>query len=726
MNKTKGKRFGEGVAAWLPRLTRPFSYLSIRVKILILPGVALVALAVSLLITRSISHRNTEALNELSGHTLPVMTLVGSVNVGLIDVQSQFTQAIGDKDEFELEDAVKASKQVRASLEEIAQKDPTFSKRVTELLALWDHYVTTSTSAVKGLIDGKEDMQTLQQEAKEKQDAYTSIHTALQKLDDDSQATIVGRLDEASTSAKRAALAGTVILFVVAAVLLFVSMLIEFAVRTPIEKLREVLREVANGNFGVHVEAEGSDAIAAMCKAFGSLLSDLNAAIKETNTVLACVAKGDFTRRVSAKLPGDLATLKRGVNESANSVQRTMDALDAVMDALVEGDFSARMRVDVEGKSREKVDRAMTLLQQSLEALGSTMSAAAEGDFSRRIEADLPGDLGVLKSAVNQSLDGLAAAFSEISATTQALSEGDLTRRANGEFSGSLGRLTSALNSSLDNLVTVIRAVAETADEVSSGAEEIARGNADLSERNERQAAALEESASSIEELLSTARVTADNCRQTAEITHKASEDSRLGAEVVQRTGKSMGAIIQASRSIGEIIGLIDSIAFQTNLLALNAAVEAARAGEHGRGFAVVASEVRGLAQRTTASAKEIRNLIVVSGDRVAEGNALVDESSSKLEAIAKSSENIAQLTSEVTNSVQEQTTGLQQISKAINDLEAVNQQNSTLVTQVAAASSSLTERAAHLRETVASFRFSNDGPAPQPEKQSPPEWRVA
>jgi methyl-accepting chemotaxis protein len=691
----------------LPRLTRPLKFVSIRTKILILPVVALAALLISSLFTFSISRTNTSVLDQFSTRTLPVMTLISAVNTGLVEVQSLYTQALGDKDEFELEDARKRADEVRGSLAAITTKDASYEARVTELLSSWDRYVDRSDAAVKGQIGGKSDMQTLQQQASDKQKAYENIHSALQKLSEDSEANFVGELNRASASASRASRMAWVLLFIVACLLMFVSLLVDTAVSQPIEKLKATIGEVAQGNFGVQVEVEGRDAVALMCQAFGSLLSDLNAAIAETNTVLAAVARGDFSRRVTAELPGDLATLKRGVNESANSVQRTMDALDAVMDALAAGNFSARMRADVEGESRRKVDKAMTLLQQSLQALGATMSAAAEGDFSRRIETELPGDLGVLKRAVNQSLDGLAAAFAEISETTHALSEGDLTRRATGNFSGSLGKLTEALNSSLDHLSSVIRSVAETADEVSAGVEEIARGNADLSARTERQAASLEESASSIEELLSSARATAENSRQTSEITHNASEDSRQGAEVVLRAGKSMSAIIAASKSISEIIGLIDSIAFQTNLLALNAAVEAARAGEHGRGFAVVASEVRGLAQRTAASAKEIRNLIAVSSERVGEGNALVEESGRKLEAIARSSEHIAQLVRDAAQAVQEQTSGLQQISKAINELESVNQQNGTLVTEVAASSNSLTERAAQLREAVASFRFS-------------------
>ncbi len=727
MNISIQNRIGSQVSAWLPRLTRPLQLISIRQKILILPVVALAALALSALVTWSLAKINTSLLNDFSGHTLPTLSAVSDVNAGLVSVQSQYSQAVGDKDEFELEDANTAAAKIRTALQDIAKKEPAYEPRIKELLAMWDHYTSASSAAIKGVIDGKADMSTLQSMAKDKEAAYADVHKALQKLVEDSKADALGKMNDASKKASRAATGGIVMTIFVAVLLAFVSMLVEFAVRNPIEKLRAAIGEVAKGNFAVRVESEGRDAIAVMCGAFGSLLSDLNAAIKETNTVLGSVARGDFGKRVTAELPGDLATLKRGVNESSDSVQRTMDALDAVMDALAAGNFAARMRSDVEGESRRKVDKAMTLLQESLQALAATMSAAAEGDFSRRIDTELPGDLDTLKRAVNQSLDGLDAAFAEISATIQALAHGDLTRRAQGQFSGSLGELTEALNNSLDNLAQVIQSVADTADEVNAGVEEIARGNADLSERTERQAAALEESASSIEELLATARGTADNCRQTSEITVKASEDSRQGAEVVQKAGKSMGAIIAASKSISEIIGLIDSVAFQTNLLALNAAVEAARAGEHGRGFAVVASEVRGLAQRTTASAKEIRNLIAVSGERVAEGNALVDESGVMLGDIAKSSENIASLMREVASSVAEQNSGLQQISKAINDLEAVNQQNSSLVTEVAASSSALTERAGRLREMVGAFRIRDDMPPREEESiDSDHQYHVA
>ncbi|MDQ3206509.1 MAG: methyl-accepting chemotaxis protein, partial [Pseudomonadota bacterium] len=247
-------------------------------------------------------------------------------------------------------------------------------------------------------------------------------------------------------------------------------------------------------------------------------------------------------------------------------------------------------------------------------------------------------------------------------------------------------------------------------DEVGAGAGEIAQGNADLSARTEQQAAALERSSHSVDQLVAAVQASAENSRQTRRITHSAHERARDGAQVVRGAIEAMASITDATRRIGDIIGLIDSIAFQTNLLSLNAAVEAARAGEQGRGFAVVAAEVRTLAQRTTQSAKDIRQLIATAGARVEEGNQLAARSGESLEQMAGSSEQIAALSAEASDSIDAQAHKLQDVSKAIGGLEESNLQNSALVEEVAASSASLSEQASRLRSAVARFRLEEDG----------------
>ncbi|MDR3419507.1 MAG: methyl-accepting chemotaxis protein [Nevskia sp.] len=706
-------RIRDIVAAALSKWARPLRFISIRAKVLLLPGFALAAFLLYCLFTVAESRVTTSSLGEFSNQTLPVLTLVNTANVGLVEVQATFTQALGDKDDFELEDAQKSAVGVRNSLGAIAAKDPKYADRVQQLLQLWDQYVKTSVDAVKGQIGGSTDMQALQKLAKDKQAAYEAVHNALHALTAESEETFASAIQGAVRRNTVALRIGLGIATLAALLLMVAALLVDQAIRQPIERLNQAIGEVARGDFGASVEAEGRDAVAVMCRAFNSLLADLNAAIKETNAVLAAVGRGDFSSRVTADLPGDLARLKAGVNAGADSVQRTMRALDAVMDAMVAGDFSARMSDEVEGESRRKVDEAMKLLQASLEALGSAIGAASQGDFGGRIALELPGALGTLKNGFNQSMERLESAFSEISATAQALAQGDLTRRTSGEFSGSLKTVTEALNHAVDSLATVIRDVATTAEEVSVGAQQIASGNHDLSQRTERQAAALEESAAAIEELLSSSRQAADNSVQTTGITQQASLSARKGAEVVRKAGDSMLSITESSRRIGEIIGLIDSVAFQTNLLSLNAAVEAARAGEHGRGFAVVATEVRSLANRTTGSAKEIRGLINDALERIKEGNTLVSESGRQLQEITQSSDNIAKLVADSAHSIQEQTRGMQQIGQSVGELENVNQQNAALVEQVASSSTALSERAAQLQQVVSRFRLTREAEPP-------------
>ncbi|MFS8435943.1 chemotaxis protein, partial [Xanthomonas campestris pv. campestris] len=239
-------------------------------------------------------------------------------------------------------------------------------------------------------------------------------------------------------------------------------------------------------------------------------------------------------------------------------------------------------------------------------------------------------------------------------------------------------------------------------------ASEIAAGNQDLSQRTEQQAANLEETAASMEELTSTVKQNAEGARQANQLAIGAASVAVQGGEVVGKVVETMSGIEASSKKIADIISVIDGIAFQTNILALNAAVEAARAGEQGRGFAVVASEVRTLAQRSSGAAKEIKDLIDDSVQRVAEGSALVHTAGKTMGEVVASVQRVTDIMGEISAASQEQSAGIEQVNQTITQMDETTQQNAALVEEATAAARSLEDQAVQLTEAVAVFKTDN------------------
>ena len=310
-----------------------------------------------------------------------------------------------------------------------------------------------------------------------------------------------------------------------------------------------------------------------------------------------------------------------------------------------------------------------------------------------------------MEQAVNQTQDVVKVAV-----------EGDLTARIDTtDKQGELRKLAESINSLLTSVGDIVAKVKGAATEVHRGAEEISSGNANLSQRTEQQSSSLEQTASSMEEMTSTVKQNADNAGQANQLATAARDQAEKGGMVVGKAVKAMTEINESSKKIADIIGVIDEIAFQTNLLALNAAVEAARAGEQGRGFAVVATEVRSLAGRSATAAKEIKGLIQDSVKKVEDGSVLVTQSGQTLEQIVASVKKVSDIVAEIAAASREQSSGIEQVNRAVMQMDEMTQQNAALVEEATAASQSMADQARDLNQMMNRYRLdpAHKGAAP-------------
>ncbi|MBN2714308.1 MAG: HAMP domain-containing protein [Deltaproteobacteria bacterium] len=290
------------------------------------------------------------------------------------------------------------------------------------------------------------------------------------------------------------------------------------------------------------------------------------------------------------------------------------------------------------------------------------------------------------------------------------IADGDLREDIVVTNNDEIGDMLRALSDMSVNLREIVVNITHSADTVAQGSEQIATGAQDLSQRTQEQAASVEETTSTIEEMTATIKMNAENAARAREIAGSASSLASEGGKVVEKTVSSMGAVTESAKKIADIVDMVNEIAFQTNLLALNAAVEAARAGEMGKGFAVVAKEVRNLAGRSGSAAKEIQRLINDSNDKISDANRLVEESGQTLRSIIDAIGNVAVTISEIAAANQEQSTGIDQVNKAVIQLDQAIQQNAALVEESSSASENLSAEAREMSSLMTQFKTPETG----------------
>ena len=369
------------------------------------------------------------------------------------------------------------------------------------------------------------------------------------------------------------------------------------------------------------------------------------------------------------------------------------------MEALARGDLDSPIVHTDHQDCVGRMTRAMFTFKENLVARDR-----AETDIAAReaAEASRAGDeADKVRTAREQAM-----VMESLGAGLGRLTEGDLTYRLDQPFPEQFRRLQTDFNSAMDRLQEVMRVIKSNAEGMMSGAGEISHAADDLSRRTEQQAATLEQTAAALDEITATVRRTAQSAAKTNDVVGKARQAAQESGQVVGQAVSAMSGIETSAGEIGQIIGVIDEIAFQTNLLALNAGVEAARAGDAGKGFAVVASEVRALAQRSAEAAKEIKTLISASADQVKQGVELVGQTGEALKRIVDHVAEVSVLGGEIAVSAQEQSTGLAQVNVAVNQMDQVTQQNAAMVEQSTAASHSLAQEARRLSELMAGFKL--------------------
>ncbi|MDR5856059.1 methyl-accepting chemotaxis protein [Caballeronia sp. LZ062] len=405
------------------------------------------------------------------------------------------------------------------------------------------------------------------------------------------------------------------------------------------------------------------------------------------NAVVEARAANTAARQEAVKLISG-GKVEEARTQIAGAVAAAQGKYFAALDALVAYQFE--LADESARHAHAAYDDAVAL------SLGSTIAAVLIAFAAMLV---------ITRSVTKPLGDALAA--------MNALEQGDLTHRVEVVGRDELATLMQAVRAAFAKLSALANGIKESVDVIRTASGEIAAGSTDLSSRTEQQAASLEETAASMEELTATVKQNAENARQASGLADNASAVANEGSAIVSQVVETMTGIEGSSAKIAEIIGMIEGIAFQTNILALNAAVEAARAGEQGRGFAVVASEVRSLAQRSSAAAKDIKELIETSGSRVRAGTELVTRAGDTMQRVGTAIQRVTDIMGEIASASNEQSRGIEQVNQAISQMDEVTQQNAALVEEAAAAAGSMEDQAKHLTASVAVFRTGHTAAMP-------------
>ncbi|RWU17580.1 methyl-accepting chemotaxis protein, partial [Xanthomonas phaseoli] len=476
------------------------------------------------------------------------------------------------------------------------------------------------------------------------------------------------------------------------------GLLITRSLTRPLSRATRAAEAIAEGKLDNAVHSDAGDETGRLLQAMDTMQSQVRNLITAQLDMAKRHDAGQVSFRMDAgTFPGDYGRMAGDTNALVDSHIQVTARLAQIMGRYAIGDLSDDM--DALPGEQAKLTETMAQVKHNLAAMNRQIKqlaqAAAAGDFSARGDAaQFQYDFRIMVESLNQLMATADGSLQALSGMLQAIAAGDLTARMDGQFQGVFAQMRDDANATVTQLAGIVGHIQTSAVSINAAASEIAAGNNDLSQRTEQQAANLEETAASMEELTSTVKQNAEGARQANQLAIGAASVASQGGEVVGKVVDTMAGIQASSKKIADIISVIDGIAFQTNILALNAAVEAARAGEQGRGFAVVASEVRTLAQRSSAAAKEIKDLIGDSVQRVTDGSQLVDQAGRTMAEIVSSVQRVTDIMGEISAASQEQSAGIEQVNLTVTQMDEATQQNAALVEEATAAARAMEEQA--------------------------------
>ncbi|MCC8632513.1 methyl-accepting chemotaxis protein [Xanthomonas hortorum pv. gardneri] len=534
------------------------------------------------------------------------------------------------------------------------------------------------------------------------QDKIAENITLQDKMAADASSVALKSMDDS----RKLLVAGTVLVILLSAAL---GLLITRSLTQPLGRATRAAEAIAGGTLDNDVDTPFNDETGRLLKAMHKMQLQLRNLLAAQTDMARRHDEGQISFRIdAAAFPGEYGRMAHDTNNLVGSHIAVKMRLAQIMGRYAIGDLSEDM--DKLPGEKAVLSDTMAQVKLNLGAMNTEIKhlaqSAANGDFSARGDAErFQYDFRVMVESLNTLMSTADGNLQSLSGLLQSIAAGDLTARMSGEFHGVFAQMRDDANATAVQLAEIVTGIKVSAISIKGAASEIAAGNQDLSQRTEQQAANLEETAASMEELTSTVRQNAESAREANQLAIGAAGVASQGGEIVGKVVETMSGIEASSKKIADIISVIDGIAFQTNILALNAAVEAARAGEQGRGFAVVASEVRTLAQRSSGAAKEIKDLIDDSVQRVADGSVLVHSAGKTMGEIVSSVQRVTNIMGEISAASQEQSAGIEQVNQTVTQMDETTQQNAALVEEATAAARALEDQATQLTDAVAVFK---------------------